>query len=271
LYYSCGKTSKLIKNDQPLDIMPPVLLQKEELSYPDKALKYGLEGVVGLYIYVTEEGQVSKTKISAASGIKFLDEAAEEYAQKLKYKPAEQDGKPVGVWLTMDINFDLINKEKSFDINAYLRKISRQQAALESSRGELNSLVLQDLIETYQEYINYVRGDQPSNYYKEISLVLDKKTIAYWKNYLDWWPLTFILYYDFIIRFPESEYLPTAIEKMVILIREDVKRIIQLSKDHDYPSGKISNLFKAIYLFLEEIYQDHLDDSLKSDLQIYKE
>ena len=77
----------------------------------------------------------------------------------------------------------------------------------------------------------------------------------------------FILYYDFIIRYPESKYISTAIEKMIILINEDVNRIFSLSKDQNYSAQRISQFFKAIYSFLEKNYPEYLEDPLKSDLE----
>jgi TonB family protein len=271
MYIGCGETSKLVKSDWLSEIKPPVLLHRAELPYPDKARKHGLEGIVGLYIYVTEEGNVIKSRIYSSSRFSILDEAAEEYVKHLKFKPAEKDNKPVGVWLSMDINYDLLDKESGFDIKAYLRKISRNYDAIESSQQEVNDQVFKDLIMTYQEYIDYVRTFHTANYYKELASVLDKKTLSQWKNYLELWPLTFILYYDFIIRYPESKYSSTVIEKMVILINEDVSRIIRLSKEYNYSAERISNFFKEIYTFLEENYPEHLEDPLKSDLEIYIE
>ena len=41
-------------------------------------------------------------------------------------------------------NYDLIDKESSFDIRAYLRKISKQHDAMASSRGEVNDQVFKN-------------------------------------------------------------------------------------------------------------------------------
>ena len=46
------------------------------------------------------------------SGIEMLDESALKAAYKCRFKPAEQDGKPVAVWVTYKVVFDLDGSTK---------------------------------------------------------------------------------------------------------------------------------------------------------------
>ena len=47
---------------------------------------------------------VSKSVLPGQGG---LDEAAIEYARKLKFEPAMTNGKPIAVWVTFPVNFYL--------------------------------------------------------------------------------------------------------------------------------------------------------------------
>lgn len=74
-------------------------------KYPEDAKTAKTEGNVELKIFINEEGQVTETII--LNGIDGLNDAAIEAINKAKFEPAVKDGKKVGVWVPMRINFKL--------------------------------------------------------------------------------------------------------------------------------------------------------------------
>ncbi|MBX6365425.1 MAG: energy transducer TonB [Gemmatimonadetes bacterium] len=89
----------------------PELLNREETvallvaSYPPKPRNAGVGGNVIVWVKVDEAGRVADTRISKASGHEALDAAALRVAGAMRFTPAENDGRPVAVWIQLPIVF----------------------------------------------------------------------------------------------------------------------------------------------------------------------
>jgi len=87
-------------------ILKPVLLTKNELVYPQEAIRDRLEGEVFTRILVTSKGLVSEVILEKSSGYKVLDTATINYVSKLNFLPAEHNGKYMSIWTTMLVKFN---------------------------------------------------------------------------------------------------------------------------------------------------------------------
>jgi protein TonB len=85
----------------------PMLIYQSRPKYPDIARDSRVEGEVVLLVYIDERGDVRKAEVQSSPGLPALDEAAKEAAFKCKFKPAEQQGVPVGVWYSLVMQFQL--------------------------------------------------------------------------------------------------------------------------------------------------------------------
>jgi protein TonB len=86
----------------------PVVVYEEPPVYPDMAERAGIVGTVWVKVLVDLEGRVCKAIIAKASGTNAgFEEAAIEAAMKNRYRPAIQNGRPVAVWLSYKVVFDL--------------------------------------------------------------------------------------------------------------------------------------------------------------------
>jgi TonB family protein len=85
----------------------PVLIQKLEAGYSEKARKAKLQGHVILYVEVDASGQVTNPKVIRSLGL-GLDEKAIEAVMQWKFKPAMKDGKPVAVQVEVSLSFMLL-------------------------------------------------------------------------------------------------------------------------------------------------------------------
>jgi protein TonB len=85
----------------------PTLTYQSRPKYPDIARDSGVEGDVVLLVYIDERGDVRNAVVQSSPGLPALDEAAKEAAYKCKFKPAEQQGVPVGVWYSLVMQFQL--------------------------------------------------------------------------------------------------------------------------------------------------------------------
>lgn len=94
---------KVEEEDESEFDVPPKLKSSIEPDYPTEAKEAGIKGRVYLSVYINEKGKATDAKI--IKGIPELNEAAIEAVKKARYSPAELDGKSVGVWINLSINF----------------------------------------------------------------------------------------------------------------------------------------------------------------------
>ncbi|UCD64054.1 MAG: energy transducer TonB [Candidatus Zixiibacteriota bacterium] len=90
----------------PVEIYPE-MIHYETPPYPRLAQQAGIEGVVHVKALVDKTGNVRDAMVAISSGTAALDEAAVEYAYKNKFKPGIQNGRPIAVWVTYKVNFEL--------------------------------------------------------------------------------------------------------------------------------------------------------------------
>ena len=87
----------------------PEMIFEHVPDYPRLAEQAGITGLVWVKALVDEEGQVRKAILGKTSGVNSLDEAAVKAAYKCRYKPGIQNGRPVKVWVTYKVEFELTN------------------------------------------------------------------------------------------------------------------------------------------------------------------
>jgi TonB family protein len=83
-------------------------VQRELLGrYPPELRRIGVSGTVLVWLFLSEDGEVVKVLVNESSGNPELDKAGLEVARVMKFTPAENDGRPVAVWIALPIVFDL--------------------------------------------------------------------------------------------------------------------------------------------------------------------
>ncbi|WP_244856940.1 energy transducer TonB [Aromatoleum bremense] len=76
-------------------------------AYPPLSRRMREEGKVMLRVFVTGEGMPGKIELSASSGSRRLDTAAENAVSRWRFVPAKQDGRNVDAWVVVPIIFKL--------------------------------------------------------------------------------------------------------------------------------------------------------------------
>jgi len=79
---------------------------RRRVRYPDIARRNGLEGQVVLNVFVGANGAPLKTVVEYSSN-KVFESAAIGAVMETRFTPAEQNGEPVGVWMSLPIDFSL--------------------------------------------------------------------------------------------------------------------------------------------------------------------
>jgi periplasmic protein TonB len=75
-------------------------------AYPAAARENGLEADVLLRVLVGQSGRVEQVSVVRRAGNGF-DEAAEELARRLRFRPGRRGGRTVAVWVTFPFRFRL--------------------------------------------------------------------------------------------------------------------------------------------------------------------
>jgi len=86
---------------------PPVPLRPIKPKYPEIAQEAGIEGTVVVQVFVDENGRVKETVILKGIPNTGLDEAATQAIRLVRFKPAKQRERAVGVWISIPVNFRL--------------------------------------------------------------------------------------------------------------------------------------------------------------------
>lgn len=85
----------------------PEVVKQVPPQYPEVARRAGIQGSVILKVLIGTQGQVEQATV--LRGKEILQKAALEAIYQYQFKPARQNDKPVKVWLTMPIRFQLVS------------------------------------------------------------------------------------------------------------------------------------------------------------------
>lgn len=77
------------------------------LKYPAEAAEAGVQGQVLVSFLLDEEGNISTPRVVKTPGPELDDEAIRVVQSMPRWTPAQKNGKPVAVWYTINIPFDL--------------------------------------------------------------------------------------------------------------------------------------------------------------------
>ena len=86
---------------------PPVPLRPIRPKYPEIAQEAGIEGTVVVQVFVDDKGRGKETVILKGIPNTGLDEAATEAIRSVRFRPAKQRERAVGVWISIPVNFRL--------------------------------------------------------------------------------------------------------------------------------------------------------------------
>ena len=104
-----GPTIRFIPYDEPPEPIGGYAAIQRNVRYPDIAQEAGIEGTVIVQAFVDDKGRVQETVILKGIPNTGLDEAAADAIKRTRFKPAKQRDRPVGVWISIPVNFRLKN------------------------------------------------------------------------------------------------------------------------------------------------------------------
>jgi TonB family protein len=95
----------------PPEFQPVEILIKPSPVYTEEARRLGIQGEVALSVVFQATGGIKVIGVLNSLG-HGLDQAAEQAATQIRFKPAQRDGKPTDFPATLRIEFRLANPSK---------------------------------------------------------------------------------------------------------------------------------------------------------------
>lgn len=268
LVFACAKVSQ--RTSASLEaIIPPILQADVGPVYPLHAREQGLQGSVGLYLLVTDSGQVKLVRISDSSGYDILDNAAIQYAKRLQFHPASRRGKPTSIWLTWRVDYKLQLREPRFVADKFFEELSRQMRLAEQTSGRKRDRILQKILDYQQKYVRILDEEAGRNFNGYVRKLVRAEVSEYWLNFWNEWPLRFVIFHDFVVRYPDSDLISFVEGRLLALMREDIERIKAEAGHNERVREKQHVFLKTIYTFLAAEYPQALTGDLKTEAEQY--
>lgn len=82
-----------------------VILHMVQPEYPPREMIQGIEGNVTVELLVNEKGAVEDAWVLAAHGPKSFEDASLAAVKQFLFKPPEENGRPIPMWIRFDIRF----------------------------------------------------------------------------------------------------------------------------------------------------------------------
>jgi len=93
----------------------PKIMTQVPADYPDIARAASMEGTVVLQAWVDDKGRVARTVV--IQSIPVMEDSAVRAVEQWRFKPAMSNGKPIGVWVLIPVEFRLEPRDRSSDIH----------------------------------------------------------------------------------------------------------------------------------------------------------
>lgn len=240
LTWGCSR----IESTRDPNYSPPKVKTQPRLMYPKIAQENSYSGKTKLVIYVNDKGVVDRVVTLNSSGHKILDEAALNYCKQLTFKPAELNNEPVKSRVEWEVKFNI--SQQNLDPLGYLQNIQSLYNKLSSNNHIDRQDILNQILAEHKEFIQNM-GDVV-NFNTVVGKVISSDLASQWKSDWDSWPVSFLLYHDFMKRYPDFDSMDIVKDLFIKSLKFDLAYIIntpsnQLSKK--WEKDRILNKIKA--------------------------
>jgi TonB family protein len=215
---ACGSVDTL-KNTE-ANYTPPALAYQPRFYYPETAQENAFSGNTKLYLFIEKTGDVGKVMIIKSSRYDILDNAAIEYCKTLKFKPAKLNDEAIESRLVWEMKYNL--SDKNWSVENYINDIDRIYSNVKDAVSPGRKEMQDEILKLHTEFI--VKMNDRLNYNRTISRVILPSITENWRRIWDSWPLSFLLYHDFIQRFPDYDSLAY----VKILLKNALKQDVQI-------------------------------------------
>lgn len=194
--------SQIITTCQP-QIIPPKLIKESYVSvYPPAAYAEQVEGTVLLLVHIDQNGMVTNAYVRKSSGHAILDSSAMALAKTSHFSPGLIGGTPEEIWMTWPIVYRFTSL--AMNVEQWQRQAFIYQRKIE--KNPQDAFVEINLFSHYVRMANYQTENRDLTINSILLEVITPEIRHEWKAYKDIWPLPFILFWDYLNKYPHSAY-----------------------------------------------------------------
>ncbi|MDZ7763997.1 MAG: energy transducer TonB [Melioribacteraceae bacterium] len=230
----------------------PVIKHQPRLVYPEQAAGMNYYGAAKIYLNISEQGIVEKVTLLESSGHKILDDAALDYCKEIEFEPAKKGGENVRCRMVQKVNFNLLDEDFSFD--NYITRVKNLYGIEKDASKKEETRIQNEILKKHIEFVHKMSNVVSFN--SALEKVILTETKSEWNQAWDNYPLTFLLFHDFIQRFPNYDSLEIVKNYLSEALKSDLE-FINKTKTHSTVEEKTKvELVTKIKRFIEEKYPE---------------
>lgn len=230
----------------------PVQQNHPRLLYPRIAQEKAFSGDIKLVVLVTKEGTVDKVDVIQPSGYAVLDNSAVQYCKNLLYIPAKRNGEPVPARVMLALKFNLANPD--WNVKEYVSDVASLYDDITELKGSQRREAQQQVLLKHNEFIANMQD--ALNFNESIKEVVSQNIADEWKEEWNSWPLSFLLYHDFIQRYPDFDSLSAVRLQLKKAAQEDIDYISNSVTENPAAEKQKEETIAKIKRFVETNYPD---------------
>lgn len=230
-------------------IIPPKLIKESYISvYPPAAYTEQVEGTVLLLVHIDQNGMVTDAYIRKSSGYPVLDSSAIALAKTSHFSPGLIGGTPQEVWMTWPIVYRFTSL--TMDVERWQHQVFIYQRNIAKNPDDAFTEI--NLFSHYVRMANYQSEKRDLTINAVLLDVVAPEIRNSWKVYEEVWPLPFILFWDYLHKYPQSNY--TSLTRDYLM--ESTQTEIEYLKSGSRGSATLDDQMKnEIILKIEKLYQ----------------
>lgn len=242
---------------------PKLIKDSLVFIYPSEAREKHLEGTVVLRILIDEEGFVSEKEIHKSSGYDILDQTALKVAETARFKPALVEGQKISVRMTWPLVFEITSL--TFNPEGWVEKTQFFHHEISSENPSVQQIAQQGLYYHYKDFSSHMVKYRKLFLNESVLEVVLPEIREKWLDFYDSWPLTFILFQDYITRYPDSEFREEGEAYLIEYIKNEMFQLkIRTKIGTIYTRGR--NLYQELLLFLQQNHPGSVTDDLLNNI-----
>ncbi|MCW8849831.1 MAG: energy transducer TonB [Melioribacteraceae bacterium] len=244
------------------NIVEPKLKKEPKLIYPFSAQQQSLNGTTTILFTINKNGEVDATRVHKSSGYIMLDEAAEKYCKGLEFIPAYQNGEAIASSMKWEIKFNL--KDFGKEIERRVEEVKSLYSDVIDLDGAEKFKAQNDILALHDDMTRNLKDGVKFNEY--MSGVVQNSIIYEWEPVVKSFPLTFLLYHDFLTRYKDFDSVSVVKSKLEYALRQDVAYLNEASNiSSEYKINRVS-LIQKIKQFVQKNYPEF--DISKLNLEV---
>lgn len=247
IFISCGQSSKVVEKQ---NYTPASVKYQPRLLYPKTAQERAYTGNAKMILNISKAGEVKDVRLVESSGYEILDNAGIEYCKNMIFIPAQSDGKAINTKMEWEIDFNILPQD--WDPYFYIRSISKLYLDFDRSDETGRNDIENEIFEKHNEFVQNMRDSK--NFNSFIEQVVSPDLVAEWKNEWDEWPLSFLLYHDFINRFGDFDSLANVKAQLLKSVNSDIQFIKKSTINDLGEEEEIGKILRKIDNFISSKY-----------------